>query len=201
MVAYTIVPWVGVMLLGYGIGVWFLEDTHTRKKLLLRSGISALVLFYCAWRVINAYGNPAPWSVQERGDIFTVLSVLKVSKYPPSLLFLLVTLGIACLLLAYADRLSAGVKKILLPYGRVPFFYFVVHLALISVASLVWTYFAFGTGINLSVTPPTAWPADYQPSLLRTYFVWVLVVAALYPPCVWYAHYKAKSKAWWVSYL
>jgi uncharacterized membrane protein len=200
LVAYSIVPWVGVMLLGYTIGTWFVEEPQKRDTLLQRTGILALAFFFVL-RFMNVYGDPSPWSIQERGGMYTVLSFFKVSKYPPSLLFLLVTLGIACILLAYAERISSSVKKILIPYGRVPFFYFVVHLALISVVSYAWTYFAFGTGINLSFMSPNDWPVDYQPSLFRTYFVWFLIVAALYFPCVWYARYKAKSKVWWVSYL
>lgn len=200
LVAYTIVPWVGVMLLGCCLGTWFLDEPQKRDTLLLRTGIFALVFFFVL-RFINVYGDPSPWSIQERGGMYTVLSFFKVSKYPPSLLFLSVTLGIACLLLAYAERISSGVKKILIPYGRVPFFYFIVHLALISVTSYAWTYFAFGTGINLSFMSPNDWPAEYQSSLFRTYFVWFLIVAALYFPCVWYGRYKAGSKAWWVSYF
>lgn len=200
LIAYTIVPWVGVMLLGYSIGIWFVDEPQKRDTLLLRTGIFALVFFFVL-RFINIYGDPSPWSIQERGEMYTVLSFFKVSKYPPSLLFLSVTLGVACILLAYADRVSSSVKKILIPSGRVPFFYFVVHLALISVVSYVWTYFAFGKGINLSFMSHTDWPAEYQPSLFRTYIVWFLIVAALYFPCVWYARYKARSKAWWVSYL
>lgn len=200
VVAYTIVPWVGVMLLGYAMGTWFQDEPPQREARLLRTGIFALVVFIVL-RWINSYGDPSPWSIQERGSIYTVLSFLNVSKYPPSLLFLSVTLGVACLLLAYADRLSVGVKKILIPYGRVPFFYYIVHLGLISIASYVWTYFAFGKGVNLTMVPPADWPAAYQPSLLRTYFVWLLLVAALYFLCVWYGRYKARSKGWWVSYL
>ncbi len=200
VVAYTIVPWVGVMLLGYVMGTWFNDEPQLREARLLRTGIFALIVFIVL-RWINSYGDPSPWSIQESGGIYTVLSFLNVSKYPPSLLFLSVTLGVACLLLAYAERISAGVKKILIPYGRVPFFYYIVHLGLISVASYVWTYFAFGKGVNLTMVPPTDWPAAYHPSLLRTYCVWLLLVAALYFPCVWYARYKARSKGWWVSYL
>lgn len=200
LVAYTIIPWVGVMLLGYSIGTWFLDEPQKRDTLLLRAGIFALVFFFVL-RFINIYGDPSSWSIQERGGMYTVLSFFKVTKYPPSLLFLSVTLGAACILLAYAGRFSTGVKKILIPFGRVPFFYFIVHLALISVTSYAWTYLAFGVGVNLSFVQPTDWPAEYHPSLLRTYFVWFMVVAALYFPCLWFARYKASSKAWWVSYL
>ncbi|WP_160143975.1 DUF1624 domain-containing protein [Chryseolinea soli] len=200
LVAYTIVPWVGVMLLGYVIGPWFFSPAETRNKLLLSSGGLALVLFFVL-RFLNLYGDPSPWSIQERGGIFTLLSFLKVSKSPPSLLFLSVTLGVACILLTQAERIPARAKQVLITYGRVPLFYFIAHLALISVTSFLWTYFAFGKGVNLSFTPAKDWPAEYHPGLLRAYFVWLLLMAALYYPCRWYGHYKTKTKRWWVSYL
>jgi hypothetical protein len=152
-------------------------------------------------RFLNLYGDPSPWSIQERGGIFTLLSFFKVSKSPPSLLFLWVALGIACILLVQAERIPARAKEILITYGRVPLFYFITHLAIISSTSFLWTHFSFGKGVNLSFMPAKDWPAEYHPSLLRTYFVWVLLIGALYFPCRWYARYKAKSRAWWVSYL
>ena len=200
LVAYTIVPWVGVMLLGYVIGSWFFYQPQMRDKLLMRTGIFTLVLFFVL-RFLNIYGDPSPWTVQDRGGIFTLLSFLRVTKSPPSLLFLSVTLGITCILLAQAERISARAKEILTIYGRVPLFYFIVHLAIISFTSFLWTRFSFGKGVNLSFVPANDWPVDYHPSLLRTYLVWLLLVSALYFPCRWYANYKAKSKAWWISYL
>jgi uncharacterized membrane protein len=200
LVAYTIVPWVGVMLLGFAIGSWFLYPAEQRDKLLLRTGISVLV-FFLVFRFLNIYGDPSPWSLQERGGIYTVLSFFKVSKYPPSLLFLSVTLGIACILLAIAERVSGKAKKVLITYGKVPFFFFIAHLAVISFASWLWTYLSYGKGVNLSFESAKDWPAGYYPSLLRTYLVWVLIIGSLYFPCLWFAHYKAKNKAWWVSYL
>ncbi|HTF29318.1 MAG TPA: heparan-alpha-glucosaminide N-acetyltransferase domain-containing protein, partial [Flavitalea sp.] len=200
LVAYTIVPWVGVMLLGYAIGSWFLYPPQKRDKLLLRTGIVALV-FFLVFRFLNIYGDPSPWSIQERGGIYTLLSFLKVSKYPPSLLFLCITLGISCILLVFAEKISTTAKKILSNYGRVPFFFFIVHLAVISCTSWLWTYISFGKGVNLSFESAKNWPAEYHPSLLRAYFVWVMIIIALYFPCLWYGRYKAKNRAWWVSYL
>ena len=200
LVAYTIVPWVGVMLLGFVLGSWFSYPPQQRDRLLLRTGILALV-FFSVFRFLNIYGDPSPWSIQERGGVYTLLSFFQVSKYPPSLLFLSVTLGIACILLANVEKISARLKKILITYGRVPFFFFVVHLAIISFTSYLWTWFSFGRGVNLSFEPAKDLPTEYHPSLLRTYFVWFLVIVALYIPCLWYARYKAKNKAWWLTYL
>ena len=200
LVAYTIVPWVGVMLLGYVIGPWFTYTLQRRNYLLVRAGVSALILFIIV-RSLNIYGDPSPWSIQERGGIFTLLSFINVSKSPPSLLFLCVTLGIACLLLVFVDRISTGIKQVFITYGRVPFFFFILHLAVISFASFVWTYISFGKGVNLSFIPAKDWPTEYQPSLWRTYFVWLLLIIVLYLPCQWYGKYKTTCKAWWVSYL
>jgi hypothetical protein len=167
---------------------------------LVRSGVATLVLFFVL-RFTNVYGDPSPWAVQDRGGIYTVLSFLQVSKSPPSLLFLSVTLGVMCLLLVLADRVRGGAKAFLVVFGRVPFFFFILHLAVISATSYLWTYLAYGRGINLSFVSPKEWPATYSPSLLRTYAVWVLLIVLLYFPCRWYARYRAKSKAWWTSYL
>lgn len=200
LVAYTIVPWVAVMLLGYVTGRWFSYAPQTRDRLLLRAGAATLILFV-ALRFLNIYGDPSPWSIQERGSIYTFLSFLNVSKSPPSLLFLCVTLGIACLLLVLLNKISTGVKQVFITYGQVPFFFFMVHLAVISFTARVWTYISFGKGINLSFVPAKDWPAGYEPSLWRTYFVWLLLMIILYFPCRWYGKYKTASKAWWVSYL
>jgi uncharacterized membrane protein len=200
LVAYTIVPWVGVMLLGYAVGSWFTYTQQRRDYLLLRAGMSALILFIIL-RSLNIYGDPSPWSIQERGSIYTVLSFINVSKSPPSLLFLCVTLGIACLLLVFVNRISTGIKQVFITYGRVPFFFFILHLAVISFASYVWTYISFGKGVDLSFTSAKDWPGEYQPSLWRAYFVWLLLIIILYLPCRWYGKYKKTSKAWWVSYL
>jgi uncharacterized membrane protein len=200
LVAYTIIPWVGVMLLGYVIGSWFDRLPQNRDTFLLRSGIAAII-FFMVLRFVNIYGDPSPWALQERGSVYTILSFINVTKSPPSLLFLSITLGIACLLLVFANKISAGLKQILITYGRVPFFFFIVHLAIISAASYVWTYFSFDKGINLSFTSVKDWPAGYEPSLWRTYLVWLVLVAALYFPCRLYAQYKSTNKAWWLPYL
>lgn len=200
LVAYTIIPWVGVMLLGYWMGRWFILPPQPRNRFFLRTGISALAVFFVL-RLLNVYGDPSPWSVQERGNIYTLLSFFKVSKYPPSLLFLCITLGIIFILLMKAEGISANLRKVLRVYGRVPFFFFILHLAIISITSSLWTYFSFGKAVNLSFTPPKDWPASYHPDLLRAYFVWALLIIAMYFPCSWFGRYKAKSKSRLISYL
>jgi uncharacterized membrane protein len=200
LVAYTIIPWVGVMLLGYRIGFWFVNQPREAETFLLRSGILALVLFI-ALRSLNIYGDPLPWSVEDRGNIYTMLSFINVTKSPPSLLFLTVTLGIACLLLVWVTRLPSTVKSFFIVYGRVPFFFFILHLAVISATSFAWTYFSYGKGINLSFTPSKDWPPSYEPSLFRTYLIWLVLIIVLYYPCLLYGQYKVRSRSRWLSYL
>jgi uncharacterized membrane protein len=200
LVAYAIVPWVGVMLLGYCIGSWFTYPPQKRNRLLLLSGLIALIVF-AALRYSNVYGDPSPWIVQERGSIYTLLSFLNVTKSPPSLLFLSVTLGIACLLIVLLEKLTPRLQRFFVVYGRVPLFFFVLHLAVISVSSCLWTKLSFGKATNLSFTPAKDWPAGYEPNLCRAYLVWILLIGLLYFPCRWYGQYKAKSGNRLMSYL
>ncbi|HEX8348773.1 MAG TPA: heparan-alpha-glucosaminide N-acetyltransferase domain-containing protein [Hymenobacter sp.] len=198
--AYTLVPWVAVMLAGYLIGPWFRLPLAQRKQRLRRTGVALLVLFV-ALRATNWYGDPAPWSVQPRGLIYSILSFVNITKYPPSLLFLCLTLGTALLLLSSLEGATNRVSQWLRTFGQVPFFYYLLHLLLISVSALVWTYLAFGKPINLGFASFKDLPAAYQPSLLRAYVVWALVIVALYPLCRWYRGFKQRHTYWWLSYL
>ncbi|MBO2007814.1 DUF1624 domain-containing protein [Hymenobacter negativus] len=201
LVAYAILPWAAVMAAGYCIGPWFRLPLPERKRRLRWAGSAALLLFVVL-RASNLYGDPAPWATQARGPVYTVLSFLNVTKSPPSLLFLSLTLGVALLLLSIAEELPARLRGWLGVFGKVPMFYYVVHFALISFSTLVWTWVAFGKPFNLAFAPPGAsQPAAYQPSLLRAYAVWVVVVLLLYWPCRWYQGYKQRHSYWWLSYL
>jgi hypothetical protein len=130
-----------------------------------------------------------------------VLSFLNVTKYPPSLLFLALTLGGALLLLSVSERATSRVARWARTFGQVPFFYFVAHLLLVSVAAWVWTRVAFGQPVNFSFASVKEWPAAYHPSLWRAYAVWAGVVLSLYWPCRWYGQYKRSHTNWWLSYL
>lgn len=200
LAAYTILPWAAVMAVGYVAGPWFRAAPALRTRWLGLVGGAALLLFV-GLRATNWYGDPSPWSGQSRGTGYTLLSFLNVTKYPPSLLFLSLTLGGALLLLAGAGRLPAWLGRWLSTYGRVPLFYFVLHFCLISGGAYVWTRLAFGQASNLSFAAVKDWPAAYQPSLLRLYLVWAVVVALLYWPCRWYQGYKQRHAHWWLSYL
>ncbi|SFQ56518.1 DUF1624 domain-containing protein [Hymenobacter arizonensis] len=200
LVAYSLGPWLGVLLAGYVLGPWFKLPLPIRNQRLRWAGIGLLLLFV-ALRATNWYGDIAPWAVQPRGFVYTVLSFLNVSKYPPSLLFLSLTLGVALVLLSSAEGMSHGIGRRLRTFGQVPFFYFLLHLLLISSGAWLWTTWSFGKAINLSFAAAKDYPPTYEPSLLRAYVVWVAVVVVLYVPCRWYQRFKQQHSYWWLSYL
>ena len=200
IVAYTVIPWAAVMMAGYACGSWFILPAGRQNARLIIVGILLLSLF-AILRGVNGYGDPTPWSIQPAGETFTILSFLNVTKYPPSLLFLCLTLGGAFLLLAVSNHFNNKVTGILQVYGRVPFFYYVLHFPLIVAGAYAWMHLSFGEVVNLAFMPADVWPEGYQPSLLRTYLVWIVLVVALYFPCRWYARYKQDRRHWWLSYL
>ena len=149
----------------------------------------------------NWYGDPAPWSSQPRGLVYSVLSFLDVTKYPPSLLFLCLTLGGALLMLSATETAASRPSQWLRTFGQVPFFYYLAHLLLISGGAWGWTRLAYGHSVNFSFSSPKDWPAGYESSLLRAYVVWSGVLLVLYWPCRWYQGFKQRHTYWWLSYL
>lgn len=200
LVAYSVGPWLGVMLAGYVLGPWFALPLPVRNRRLRWAGLLALGVFV-ALRATNWYGDPAPWTVQPRGVGYTLLSFLNVTKYPPALLFVCLTLGVSLLLLSVAEQANGRTTRWLRTFGQVPFFYFVGHLLLVSSAAFVWTVLAFGKPVNFSFACVKDWPAGYHPNLLRAYAVWVVVILTMYWPCRWYQRYKQTHSYWWLSYL
>jgi uncharacterized membrane protein len=204
-VGYPIVPWTGVMLLGYCFGTLYLPsvDREKRKKTLLTLGVLAIVTFVIV-RFINMYGDPSPWSVQKDG-VFTFLSFLNVTKYPPSLLYVLVTLGPAMLFLAFAEKLEGKLSHYVISLGRVPMFYYVIHLYLIHILALIA---ALATGYTVSDMVFSTWVTDspalkgYGFSLGIVYIVWIAILFVLFPICLWYDRYKINNRdKWWLSYM
>jgi uncharacterized membrane protein len=200
LVAYPIGPWLGILLAGYVVGPWFRLPLPQRVRRLQWAGVSALVLFGLL-RATNWYGDPALWSVQPSGLTATILSFFNVTKYPPSLLFVCLTLGVALLLLSFTERASSRLSQWLGTFGQVPFFYYLLHLLLISGSAWVWTRLTFGYAVNFSFSTPADWPTSYQPSLLRAYLVWAVTILTLYWPCRWYQRYRRQHAYWWLSYL
>ncbi len=204
-IAYPLVPWVGVMLLGYCFGFFYQcsYSRESRKQMLLYVGFGLVALFVVI-RFINGYGDPNHWSVQP-SPVFTVLSFLNVTKYPPSLLYLLVTLGPAILFLAISENYFGTAAQRVKILGRVPMFYYLLHLYLIHLLALVA---AMLTGYDASDMVFDTWVtnspnlAGYGFSLWVVYVVWIGVVVILYPLCKWYDRYKIEQRSkWWLSYL
>ena len=203
-VAYPLLPWLGAMILGYCFGCIYTLDAAVRKGYLIRLGGAAILLFIII-RAINMYGDPSPWSVQS-STIFTVLSFVDVTKYPPSLLYLLMTIGPAILFLAFAERPLGKLNQAFVTIGRVPMFYYLLHLYLIhgfAIIAAMVTGFGFSSMVKFETwVTMTETLKGYGFNLWVTYGVWIFVVLALYPLCKWFDQYKSNHREkWWLSYL
>ncbi len=202
---YPIMPWVGVMCLGYVFGTLYTKDfdVSLRKKWLLGLGIGSIALFLVL-RGINVYGDLVPWSLQ-KNTTYTLLSFFNVSKYPPSLLFLLITLGFPLLFLYFIENIQNKLTNFLLVYGRVPLFFYVLHVMLIHLLAILGLLISGGEWKMMILTLDSLSDgtlAGYGYSLGIVYLVWVGVVLALYPLSNWYMRYKANHRdQWWLSYL
>ena len=200
---YAIIPWTGVMLMGYALGSLYLPsfDPVKRKKILLYTGLSTLV-FFVVFRLFNIYGDPAPWETQ-RNFVHTVLSFFNVSKYPPSLMYLCMTIGTSITILSLIENIQNKFTNILVVYGNVPFFYYVLHFYLIRILTVI-VFFASGFTTRQIAEPNN--PFFFQPkgfgyNLAGVYLVWLFVIAVLYFPCRWFSKYKKTHQQWWLSYL
>lgn len=199
-VGYPLVPWVGVMALGYVLaGVYQWEDAR-RRRALIALGFAAVVAFVLL-RAANAYGNAAPWSSQ-RTPALTAASFLNVIKYPPSLHFLLMTLGPALIALAAAERARGRLARWLSAYGRVPLFFYVTHIFVAHAAAVLLALAQGGEWRRVPViVDPDSIPAWYGLPLPGVYLVWGAVVLLLYYPCRRLGSLKEAHGAWWLRYL
>ena len=201
---YPLVPWFAVMAAGFCLGRIFLRAPADRRRVLLATGW-ALTIAFVVIRALNVYGDPSRWSV--RGSaVFTLLSFLNCTKYPPSLDFLLMTLGPALLCLAWSDRLGWQPANPLIVFGRVPLFYFIVHFFAIHALAAAMAWIRYSRAPSLFQSPPVGGPrellaAGFGYDLWVVYAVWVLIVVCMYPACRWFAGVKARRRDWWLSYL
>ncbi len=196
---YPLIPWVGVMATGYALGPLFALDRAIRVRWLVGLGVCATAGFVLL-RAMNVYGDPAPWRPQENA-LSTVLSFVNCEKYPPSLLYLLMTLGPGLLLLAAFEKARGRMALWLVAFGRVPFFFYVAHLFLIH---------GLAVSFALATTGDASWlfgglaggkPADWGLGLPGVYATTLLAVLILYPLCRWFAGLKQSRTEWWLSYL
>ena len=199
---YPPIPWLGIILAGFASGKLFELQSVKRKKLFLKIGFIALLLFI-AIRFINVYGDSVPWSSQKNA-LYTFFSFMNVTKYPPSLVFCLITLGIMFLLLAFGERVKNKFTNIVSVYGKVPLFYFIVHfffihlimIAVMFLQGFHWQEIDFSSG---TFGRPKGLESGLP--LWSIYLIWISVVIILYKPCVWFGKYKSQHTQWWLKYL
>lgn len=202
VMGYPPIPWLGIMLVGFAAGKTFEWEATRRKKTFIKIGGAALLLFVIL-RFINIYGDPALWQPQKKA-VYTFLSFINVTKYPPSLLFCLTMLGIMLLILAAAENAKGRLAAIITNYGKVPLFYFILHFYLIHIILILvllaqgisWGQMEFAAG---TFGRPRDIPAGLN--LWQVYLVWIIVVVLLYKPCVWFGRYKATHNKWWLKYI
>jgi uncharacterized membrane protein len=205
LVIYPVLPWIGVMALGYFLGPICARPRLERRRILLGSGLVVTAAFV-GLRWANGYGDPEPWTVQGTG-LMTLASFLNCEKYPPSLAYLLMTLGPALVLLGALDREPGRFGRVLVTIGRVPLFYYVAHLYLIHLSSRAFYALRYGEALSsfthrLRTFQGTAsWPEWYGQDLWMVYASWVVVVLVLYPACVRYADLKRRSRSPILRYL
>ncbi len=205
VVPYALIPWLGILLAGYGAGTLYTEgvDASYRKKILFNAGLAATILFIVI-RAVNIYGDIAPWAVQ-KNTLFTIMSFMNTTKYPVSLLFTLMTLGPVLMILSWMEKSKSKALETVSVFGRVPLFYFVLHFYLIHAVALVlymitsgtpWSQidFSFNTGLG-------GIPRGAGYDLGWTYVAWFGTILVMYPMCTWYNRYKSTHKSWWLSYL
>ena len=203
-VPYPLLPWLGIMLVGYCLGQLYTDlNPEQRQKILFRIGLSAVTLFIIL-RFINVYGDPAPWSQQKNG-LFTFMSFLNATKYPVSLLYSLMTIGPVLMILSWMEKTKLSLLQPFAVFGRVPLFYYILHFYLLHLVSLM--LFMHKTGKSFSdldfhfnrsfggITPEGGY------SLFWAYVAWICLVIILYPLCKWYNRYKSTHNDRWLSYL
>ena len=208
VVLYSFIPWVGVMAAGYAFGKVLMLETAQRDRVCLALGLGATALFLLL-RGFDLYGDPRPWSAAAHPDgqppMPAPLAFLSTTKYPASLSFLLMTLGPTIAAIPLLDGARGALARWITAFGRVPFFYYVLHIPLIHGLALIVSRIRLGeaspwlfTNHPMGNPPP---PDGYPWSLPLLYIVWLVAIVMLYPACRWFADFKATRREWWLSYL
>lgn len=205
LIQYPLIPWIGLMALGYCFGQLYARDfdAQVRKNWLLNLGFALIGLFLLL-RSLNIYGDLVPWSIQET-TVKTILSFFNVTKYPPSLLYFCITIGPALLFLYAFETTKNKISDFFLVFGRVPMFYYFLHVFVIHVFAIIGMLIFGGNWQDMILDANSFMNENlrtYGHSLVTTYLVWIGVVLFLYPFCKKYMIYKANNKdKWWLSYL
>lgn len=202
LLAYPLMPWFGILCLGYGCGRLFVQPDQTRRRMLALLS-AACLLSFLALRLLNGYGDQAPWSPQT-DSARTVISFFNVSKYPPSLMYVLATLGVSLGLSLALERLRGWPERVLLAYGRTPLFTYLLHIYIIhSLAALIGLMQGVPPAdfVNFLGDTSRLAKAHWGVSLPMVYLIWAAILAALYPCSRWYAALKLRRRHPLLSYL
>jgi uncharacterized membrane protein len=197
--SYPLLPWTGVMFLGYGVAGLFELPAQQRNQWLLRIGVGMVIAFILI-RASNVYGDPNVWKFDPSSTAASVMSFLATTKYPPSLLYVLMTLGPAAILCAFADRLRGPIKDVLVTFGRAPLAFYIAHLYLIHATAMLLGVVQ-GFAAQQFLTHYRYFPEGFGVGLPGVYLIWIAVVVILYPLCRWVAAVKARRQDWWLSYV
>ncbi len=200
-ILYPLIPWIGVMALGYAFGTLFEMEKERRLQLLINIGLSTIAAFIII-RATNIYGDPNPWSIQSNFPN-TLLSFIDCHKYPPSLLYLLITLGLAILLLYCLKKTKIRYFKPLIILGQQPLFFYVIHIYLIHLTAILFALYRYGIEPFTFSQVGISWkPKEFGYDLPIVYLIWLLIIFLLYIICDWFAKYKKKHRGkWWLNYL
>ncbi|MEW6991293.1 DUF1624 domain-containing protein [Colwelliaceae bacterium 6441] len=200
-IAYPLLPWIGVMAIGYAAGQWLFSDKSWFIKKTLSLGVLLTVSFLLL-RFTNLYGDPVIWQSQARGTVYTVLSFLNTQKYPPSLLYLMMTIGPALILLAWLTKTKTIVSQQLTYFGRVPFFFYVLHVPFIHFLAAIYFLLTLDFySANWQLLGANAFPKGYTPNLLTTYIAWGSVIFLMFFACKWFGNIKRTYNHWLLKYL
>ncbi|WP_207514737.1 DUF1624 domain-containing protein [Longitalea luteola] len=199
IMTYPPVPWLGILLTGFAAGRFFAMETP--KPFFLKVGIASMGLFILL-RVLNIYGDPVPWATQKNG-VYTFLSFMNVTKYPPSLQFCLLFVGVLFLLTCALQGIRNKLTEVISIYGKVPLFYFLIHFYIIHLLVFVMVYMQGFTSADMVFGFNFGRPKSGSGlDLWAIYVVWLAIVAVMYPLCKWYAGYKENNKGKkWLRYL
>lgn len=196
---YPLIPWIGVMAAGYGFGRLMLLERRTREKVLFILG-GVIILLFILLRSGNFYGDPRPWAPQETA-IFTLLSFINCEKYPPSLLYVLMTLGPAIMVLPLLERATGWFGTVMVTFGRAPMCFYLLHLPFIALLALAAAFIKSSLADPAGLDFPEGFPRAYGYGLPIVYLIWVGITVALYPVCQWYYRYKRQGRYAILKYL
>jgi len=196
---YPLIPWVGVMAAGYCFGTIYQLNSGRRKNILIWLG-AGMIMAFVFIRLSDFYGDSNHWTSQ-KNFIFTILDFINTTKYPPSFLFLLMTLGPAVLLLAFLENVRGKIRSFFVVFGRVPMFYYLIHVPVMHLLAILVAA-ATGTDPGFMINSfPFFWQTGWGYSLPVVYLAWIVVIVILYPICYRYKNYKERKKSKWLSYL